>query len=83
MQSRTTVRLEEKLLAEAKLHAARENRTLTSLIEEGLRLAIVKPASPARPKRVDLPVSRRGGGTMPGVDLTNTAGLLDLLEGLR
>ena len=81
MSLRTTVRLEERLLTEAKAQAARENRTLTALIEEGLRLAISKPKTPARRKIVDLPVSRGGGGTMPGVDLANSAGLLDLLEG--
>ena len=81
MPLRTTVRLEESLLAEAKAQAARENRTLTSLIEEGLRLAISKPGATARRKKVELPVSSRGGGTMPGVDLANSAGMLDLLEG--
>ena len=82
MPMRTTVRLEEHLLAEAKAYAARENRTLTSLIEEGLRLAIMKSAAATRRKRIDLPLSRRRrGGTMPGVDLANSAGLLDLLEG--
>jgi hypothetical protein len=81
MPLRTTVRLEERLLSEAKAVAARENRTLTSLIEEGLRLAISKPDATARRKKVSLPVSRCSGGTMPGVDLSNSAELLDLLEG--
>ena len=34
---RTTVRLDDRLLADAKRHAAQSGRTLTSLIDEGLR----------------------------------------------
>jgi hypothetical protein len=81
MQLRTTVRLEENLLEEAKAQASRQSRTLTSLIEEGLRLAIVSSQIPAHRKKVVLPVSRCGGGTMPGVDINNSAELLDILEG--
>jgi hypothetical protein len=83
MASRTTVRLEESLLAEAKALAARQSKTLTSLIEDGLRLAISKHQAHARRRNLDLPVSRRGGGTMPGVDLANSAEVLDLLETRR
>jgi hypothetical protein len=83
MQLRTTVRLEEGLLEQAKAEAARRNKTLTALIEEGLRLAMANPKTPVRRKRVTLPVSRRGGGTMPGVDINNSSDLLDILEGRR
>jgi predicted DNA binding CopG/RHH family protein len=38
MAERTTVRLPEDLVARAKRKAAAEGRTLTSLIEDGLRL---------------------------------------------
>lgn len=81
MPQRTTVRLEGNLLAEAKAQAARQNRTLTSLIEEGLSLVLSKPHQTERRKKVTLPVSRRGGGTLPGVDLANSTELLDLIEG--
>jgi hypothetical protein len=80
-QLRTTVRLDEGLLEEAKAQAARQRKTLTSLIEEGLRLIIAKSNAPEPRKKVVLPVSTCGGGTMPGVDLNNTADLLDILEG--
>ncbi len=83
MPLRTTVRLDENLLANAKEQAAKENRTLTSMIEEGLRLAMERPKRQARRKKVTLPVSRQGGGVMPGVDLANSAELMDLLEGRR
>ena len=81
MQLRTTVRVEESLLEQAKAQAARQNQTLTSLIEEGLRLVISKASSATPRKEVVLPVSGQGGGTMPGVDLSDSAGLLDILEG--
>jgi len=62
---RTTVRLEESLLEQAKAEAARRNKTLTAMLEVGLRLALVNPSTPVRRKKATLPVSRRGGGTMP------------------
>ena len=76
---RTTVRLDDALLSRAKEHAARERRTLTSLVEEGLTLVLEKPGRERR-KRVVLLVSRAGGGVRPGVDLNNNAALLDLLD---
>jgi hypothetical protein len=81
MQLRTTVRLDESLLEEAKAQAARQKKTLTSMIEEGLRLVIANSPTSQHRKKVVLPVSRAGGGLMPGVDLNNSADLLDILEG--
>lgn len=75
------MRLEESLLEQARAEAARRNKTLTAMIEEGLRLALATPPASARQKKLTLPVSRRGGGTMPGVDISNSADLLDILEG--
>jgi len=70
MPERTTVRLPEDLLARAKRKAAAEGRTLTSLIEDGLRLVTAEDRKPERRKRVVLPVSKATGGLRPGVDLT-------------
>jgi hypothetical protein len=80
MSRRITVRLEEGLLAAAKERAALQRRTLTSLIEEGLRLALSNSRKAGRRKKVLLPVSRAGGGTMPGVDLSKSAELQDMLD---
>lgn len=81
---RTTVRLDDSLLEQVKREAARRKQTLTSMIEAGLRLVLAqsKPAPPAR-RRVTLPVCRAGGGILPGVDLNDSAALLDLMEGRR
>lgn len=78
---RTTVRLAEALLSRAKREAARRGVTLTALIEQGLRLAIARPAQLRRAERVALPVCRRGGGVLRGVDLDDSAGLADRMDG--
>jgi hypothetical protein len=70
MTERTTVRLPQELLARAKRKAAGEGRTLTSLIEDGLRAVVDERSKPAKRKRVMLPVSKATGGLLPGVDLT-------------
>lgn len=77
---RTTVRLEDGLLTQAKLEAARRGTTLTALIEQGLRLAIQRPQARPLERRITLPVSRAGGGTVPGVDLDDTSALMDRMD---
>jgi hypothetical protein len=69
MIERTTVRLPADLLTRAKRKAAAEGRTLTSLIEDGLRLVVTDGPKPAK-KRVLPPVSKATGGLMPGIDIT-------------
>ena len=77
---RTTVLLADELLRKAKKKAAEDGRTLTSMIEEGLRVLLAEP-KPARRKRYELPISKASGGVMPGIDLNNSADLLDKMEG--
>jgi Arc/MetJ family transcription regulator len=80
---RTTVRLDDALLTRAKREAARRGETLTSLIERGLRLVLAGRQRVHDRRRVDVPVCRAGGGTLPGVDLDDSAALLDIVEGGR
>ena len=73
MNERTTIRLPAELLKRAKRKAVAEGRTLTALIEEGLRQVLKekqkkKEAPPKKHK--PLPVSKATGGLRPGVDLT-------------
>lgn len=76
---RTTVRLDAGLLREAKMAAAARRTTLTRLIEEGLRSVLAKRSE--RPDtRFELPTFK-GNGLQPGVDLDDTADLLDRLDG--
>lgn len=79
---RTTIRLDDELLARAKALAARTGRTLTAVIEDALRAALAQARPRARAERVELP-TYGSGGARPGVDLDDTASLLDLMEGDR
>ncbi len=76
---RTTVRLRDDLLKRVKKRAAEEDRTLTSLIEEGVALVLAKPARKS-PGRIELPVSQARGGVLPGVDLNRSTDLEALME---
>jgi hypothetical protein len=78
---RTTVRLDAVLLERAKREAARRGETLTALIERGLRIVLARPHKREEKPRIQLPVCRAGGGTLPGIDLDDSAALLDLTEG--
>jgi len=76
---RTTVRLDEELLREAKQVAASSGRSLTAVIEEALRESLGRrKIRPAR-RRIKLPTSG-GGGLRPGVDLNDSASLWVLLD---
>jgi plasmid stability protein len=78
MAERTTVRLPDDLVRRAKTKAAAEGRSLTALIEEGLR-RVVNEDRPAKPATRTLPrVSVATGGPMPGVDLNDSAALQDM-----
>ena len=70
MTERTTVRLPDDLLKQAKRKAAQEGRTLTSLIEDGLRLVVAENGKKPKAKRVMPRVSKATGGLLPGIDLT-------------
>ena len=80
MSERTTVRLEAELLRQAKLAAAEQGRTLTSLLEEGLRTVLDSHKSPARtcgyPRN-----SSATGGTRHGIDLSSNASIAAALDG--
>jgi hypothetical protein len=78
MNERTTVRLPEDLLNRARRKAAAEGRTLTSLIEDGLRMVIAEKRKAAKGKRVMPRVSTATGGPMPGIDLTDFSALQEM-----
>jgi hypothetical protein len=78
MNERTTVRLPKELLMRAKRKATAEGRTLTSLIEDGLRLVVNESRKLGKMKRVMPPVSKATGGPMPGIDLTDFSGLQEM-----
>lgn len=75
---RTTVRLDPDLLQAAKALALERRSTLTALIEESLRATLAQAREPRQ--TVALPISEGGKGVLPGVDLDNSAALLDLMD---
>ena len=75
---RTTVRLDEHLLAEAKKHAAESGKTLTTVLEEALRESLARRKTRAKTNPVRLKTVK-GGGVRAGVDLDDSASLLDLM----
>jgi len=80
---RTTVRLDDALLTEAKKLAADSGRSLTAVIEDALREVISRRRSlPARNSRIAFPTFR-GRGLRPGIDLDNSAALLDIMDNLH
>ena len=78
MTERTTVRLPGNLLRRAKRKAAAEGRTLTSMIEAGLRLVVADARKSAPSKRIMPRVSVATGGPMPGIDLTDLSTLQEM-----
>lgn len=76
---RTTVRLDDELLAEAKRYAARTGRTLTSLIDEGLREVLARGERRAPAKRVEL-LTGGEGGLRPGIRSDSFSEVLDQLD---
>ena len=76
---RTTIRLPDHLLAEAKKLAAETGRTLTEVIEGALREVLARRKKARRRGPVKL-TTVGGRGVQRGVDLDDSAALLDLME---
>jgi hypothetical protein len=76
---RTTIRLDERLLAEAKKYAAESGQTLTAVLTDALRESLARRHPLAKRKRVRLRTVK-GTGLRAGVDLDDTAALLELME---
>ena len=75
---RTTIRIDDELLTEAKLRAARSGRTLAAVVEDALREAFARRLVDGA-ERAELPLFR-GSRQLPGVDLDDSASLLEHME---
>lgn len=76
---RTTVRLDEHLLAQVKRHAVESGKTLTAVLEEALRESLARRATSAKAKPIRLKTFK-GDGVRAGVDLDDSASLLNLMD---
>lgn len=77
---RTTVRLDDELLAEVRKVAASRGMTLTAVLDEALREMLARRSPGGATEPPPLP-SFKGRGLQPGVDLDDSAALLELMEG--
>jgi hypothetical protein len=76
---RTTIRIDDQLLKDAKQLAIRKGKSLTSIIEDSLRESLARQHSSGAHEPVHL-VTFRGNGLLPGVDLDDSASLLGWME---
>jgi hypothetical protein len=76
---KTTLDLNDELLARAKAQAARERSSLTRLIEDGLRLRLRarRASTPSTPR---LAIYQGKGGLRPGIDATSNRALIDAAD---
>lgn len=72
--------IDDRLLIEVKTIAAASGRTLTAVVEDALRESVARRRAVTRVDRVELP-THRGGGVQPGIDLDDTAALLEAMDG--
>jgi hypothetical protein len=75
---KTTLDINDQLLASAKTLAAQQRTSLTRLIEEGLQMRLRAQAAPRRGKP-RLPVFKGRGGLVAGVDPLSNKALLAAL----
>ena len=76
---KTTLNINDQLLADAKALAAQQRTSLTRLIEEGLQPRLRAVSNPAPLGRVRLPVFKGRGGLVKGVNALSNKALLQAL----
>jgi hypothetical protein len=74
---RTTIRIDETLYRRAKARAAQTGRTVSEVIEDALRVSM----RPGQREVEVAPLPTFGGsGVLPGVDLTSSAAVRDVMD---
>ena len=76
---KTTLNINDQLLANAKTLAAQQQTTLTRLIEEGLHLRLQAQFAATPRGKLRLPVYKGRGGLVAGVDPLSNKALLAAL----
>ena len=77
---RTTVTIDDALLAKAKRVAAETGRSLSAVIDDALQEALNRREDASRSPTVVLPTFE--GRLLPGIDLDDSAPLRALMDGL-
>jgi hypothetical protein len=78
---RTTLDLDDALLAAARLRAAEKGTTLTAFVEHALAAALSRRTQGGKPYRLAWKTHR--GRTLPGVDVADRDRLYERMEGRR
>ena len=76
---RTTIRMDDAVLREAKRAALESGRSLTAFLEDAVREVLARSKQHRKRPPILLPTSG-GSGLQPGVDLNNSAALLERME---
>ena len=76
---RTTIRIDDQLFVEIKKLAAETGSTLQSVIEDSIRESLARRKLTTSSGSMTL-TTFKGKGLRPGVDLDDSAALLDLME---
>jgi hypothetical protein len=80
---RTTVSIDDELLRALKTIAAREDRTMGSVVEDAIREHLDRVASRRAPFTRLPTFSPSDPGLRPGVDLEDRHAIMDLLDGIE
>lgn len=79
---RTTLEIDDTLFHLAKEFAVKKRKPLRTVVEEALREKLARYPSQGEFEKATLVVSEKTGGIRSGVDLDNSASLLDAMESL-
>jgi hypothetical protein len=74
---RTTIAVDDNVLAEAKRRARERGLSLGAFVEDALRAMLTRTQPVDRPA---IPVFRGGTGARPGVDVTSNRAVLEALD---
>lgn len=77
---KTTLDINDSLLATAKALAARQQTTLTRLIEEGLQLRLRSSRTAPKANKRKLPVFQGRGGLVVGLNPLSNKTMLDAVD---
>lgn len=76
---RTTLDIDDRLLAAARRQAAEKGTTLTAFVEHALAASLARRAATDTPYRLEWKTHR--GRTLPGVDVSDRDRLFERMEG--
>lgn len=77
---KTTLNINDALLANAKALAAQQRTSLTKLIEEGLQLRLRYPIAANKIGKCKIPVFKGRGGMVAGINPISNKSMLDAAD---